>query len=163
MRGALGLGIWVLGFSLSCASRQPEPFYVRVAEGLTSPTLTQGIDVAPRMLSSPQLVNACQVPRLVRRLETPTTSLELRVGERFPLNTLAIVAVNAADEAVLPAVPIAIEALETTPPVLQLQSDDPDLDQARIYPLNTGRFTLRVRTLCGVRPATLTIDGVVTP
>src|SRR5687768_11668474 len=127
MRWDLVLGIWALGFSLSCATLfPPEPLYVRVAEGLSSPTLSEGIAVAPRMLPAPLLSEACEDPRIVRRLETPTETLSLRVGERFPLNTLAIVAVNAADEAMVPPIPIAIEALDTVPPVLELRSDDPD-------------------------------------
>ena len=164
-RWVLGFGLWALGCSIGCAARAtvPEPFYVRVAEGLTSPTLAEGIAVAPRMLSAPQLVDACRLPRRVARLESPTQVLELRVGERFPLNTLAIVAVNAANEAMVPAIPIAIEALDTLPPVLQLRSDDPDLNAARIYPLNLGTFRLRISTMCGISPIQLLIDGLVTP
>jgi hypothetical protein len=164
---ALGVGLCALGFAASgCASRTAspvEPFYVRVAEGLTSPTLSEGIAVAPRMMSAPDLTRACQDPRFTQRLESPTKSLQLRVGERLALNTLAIVAVNDANEAMVPPIPIAIEALDTSPPVLQLRSDDPDLNAARIYPLNLGTFRLRISSMCGIRPAQLFIEGLVTP
>jgi hypothetical protein len=167
VRWISGLGSWAvcLAAASGCAARSAavEPLYVRVAEGLTSPTSAEGIAVAPRMLSAPELVRACQDPRITQRLESPTRSLQLRLGERLPLNTLAIVAVNDANEAMVPPIPIAIEALDTSPPVLQLRSDDPDLNAARIYPLNLGTFRLRISSLCGIRPAQLIIDGLVTP
>src|SRR5688572_11011289 len=130
----------VLGFVLlgvGCA-----PTYIRIAEGLTAPTLAEEMRVAPRMFAASQLVEACQDPRSVARLETPVELLELQVGERFTLSALNVVAVNFADVA-LAAVPVAIEATDVSPPVLQLRSDDPDLNQGRLYSLNAGTFRLR--------------------
>jgi hypothetical protein len=135
---------------------------VRIAEGLSSPTLAEGIRVAGRMFSAYELMRACRDPRSVARLETATTSLDLQVGERFPLGSLSIVAVNFADAAML-AVPIAIEAEDRSPPVLQLRSDNPDLNQGQLYSLNSGAFRLRIRTLCGTPGAEATISGRVAP
>ena len=152
-----------------CASRTPQQptapqqrYYVRIAEGLTSPTLAEGIRVAPRMFAAPELMQACRDPRSVARLETATRSLDLQVGERFPLGGLSIVAVNFADVAML-AVPIAIEAEDLSPPVLQLRSDNPDLNEGQLYSLNRGTFRLRIRTLCGTPGAEATIRGRVDP
>jgi hypothetical protein len=144
-------------------SRVPDdPYYVPIAEGLTSPTLAETIRVAPRMLSAPDLMQACRTPRTVARLETATRSLDLQVGERFSLGSLSIVAVNAGDEAML-AVPIVIEAEDASPPILQLRSDNPDLQNGQLYPLNAGRFRLRIRTLCGTPGAEMTIVGLAQP
>src|SRR5688572_18946529 len=113
-----------------CASRTPQQptapqqrYYVPIAEGLTSLTLAEGIRLAGRMFPAYELMRACRDPRSVARLETATKSLDLQVGERFPLGSLSIVAVNFADAA-MPAVPIAIEADDFSPPVLQLRSDN---------------------------------------
>jgi hypothetical protein len=133
-------------------------YFVPIAEGLTSPTLAESIRLAPRMFSAPDLVRACGDPRTVARLETATRSLDLQVGERFALGSLRIVAVNAADEAML-AVPIAIEAEDSSPSVLQLRSDNPELQKGQLYPLNAGRFRLRIRTLCGTPGAETIIAG----
>lgn len=144
-------------------SRAPQkPFFVPIAQGLTSQTLAESIRVAPRMFSAPDLVAACRDPRTVARLETATRSLDLQVGERFALGSLRIVAVNAADEAML-AVPIAIEAEDSSPPVLQLRSDNPELLKGQLYPLNAGRFRLRIRTLCGTPGAETMIVGRADP
>jgi hypothetical protein len=118
--------------------------------------------VAPRMFAAPDLMRACRDPRSVARLQTATRSLDLQVGERFPLSSLRVVAVNFADVA-MTAVPIVIEADDFSPPVLQLRSDNPDLNQGQLYSLNSGRFRLRIRTLCGTPGAETTIRGRVDP
>jgi hypothetical protein len=156
-----GIAVIALAIAGGCALRGPRT-YVRVAEGLTSPTLAEGIRVAPRMFTAPDLVRACQNPRTVDRLKTATASLELQVGERFPLSSLTIVAVSASDVA-MPDVPIAIEAEDAAPPILQLRSDDPDLNQGVLSSLNTGRFRLRIRTLCGIPGAETIINGRIEP
>ena len=135
---------------------------MRIAEGLTAPTLTEGIRVAPRMFASSELAQACGNPRPVARLQTPTKLLELQIGERFALSTLNVVAVNFADVA-MGGVPIVIEATDSSPTVLQLRSDDPDLNQGRLYSLNSGVFSLRIRTLCGGPAVETTIQGRVAP
>ena len=75
--------------------------------------------------------------------------------------TLSIVAVNRANE-VMTRIPIAIEALDTSPPVLELRSDDPDLNQGRLRAVRTGPFRIRVRALCGLDPAYTFVTGTVT-
>jgi hypothetical protein len=158
-----------VAFCAGCGSRAPQesrapqkPYFVPIAEGLTSPTLAENIRVAPRMFSAPELVKVCGDPRTVARLETVAGTLGLQVGERFALSSLRIVAVNAADEAML-AAPIAIEAEDASPPVLQLRSDNPELQKGQLYPLNAGRFRLRIRTLCGTPGAETTIVGRADP
>ena len=168
-KGAHALVFATITLLAGCGSRTPQeqrapqkPYFVPIAEGLTSSTLAENIRVAPRMFSAPDLVRACRDPRTVARLETVTGTLGLQVGERFALSSLRIVAVNAADEA-MPAVPIAIEAEDASPPVLQLRSDDPELQKGQLYPLNAGRFRLRIRTLCGTPGAETTIVGRADP
>ena len=63
----------------------------------------------------------------------------------------------------MPDVPIVIEAEDVLPPVLQLRSDDPDLNEGRVSSLNSGRFRLRIRTLCSVPGAETTIRGLIEP
>lgn len=149
-------------FLAGCAARRPDPYYVRIAEGLTSPTLTEGIRVAPGMFSAAELAQACRGLRPIARLETASSSLDLQVGERFPLTMLSVVAVDAADVA-MRGVPIAIEAEDLQPPVLQLRSDDPDVNQGRLSALNRGRFRLRIWTMCATPGAETTITGRVVP
>lgn len=142
----------------ACANRH----YVRVAEGLTSPSLTETMRVAPRMFGASDLTTACQSPQRVARLEAPTRTLELRAGERLALNTLRVVAVGAAGTAVT-SVPVAIEVEELNPPVVQLRSDDPDLNAGRLAAVGNGTVRMRVRTLCTSTPAELNITARVTP
>ena len=140
--------------------RRPRAF-VQIAEGLTAPTLSETMRVAPRMFAASQLVAACRNPQRIRRLITAVRTLELQVGASFPLENLSVVAINDADVGV-GGVPVSIEAEDQSPPVLQLRSDDPDLNGGRIIPQGGGRFRLRIRTLCAApRAAELTITGTV--
>lgn len=138
-----------------CASSR---HYVQIAEGLSSPSVTEGIQVAPRMFSPPQLVEACRNTLPVARLKVEPAILELTQGNLYSLSSLTVVAVNGADVAV-PGVPIVLEAEDTTPPVLQLRSDDPDLDEGRVRVIGTGRFRMRVRTTCGLPQAVAIVDA----
>ncbi len=137
-------------------------YFVSVAEGLTSATLTEGIRVAPRMFAASQLVEACNTPRGVERLEVAPSRLEMTPDGRYALNTLSVVAVNAA-AAAIPDVPIALEAEEITPPVIGLRSDDPDLNAGRLHAVRAGRFRMRIRTLCGGPQVEAIIRGRVSP
>jgi hypothetical protein len=139
-------------------STAPQPFFVTIAEGLTSPSLTEAMRVAPRMFSAPQLSTACQTPLRIDRLETPAGSVDLRVGERLALDTLRVVAINDANVAV-PGVPVAIEVEETSQPVVRLRSDDPDLSAGRLLTIAPGTFRMRVRTICVNDPAEVRITG----
>jgi hypothetical protein len=161
-----GLGLLLVALLSSAgaapAAAQARTFVV-IAEGLTAPTLSEGIRVVPKMFAPSQLVAACREPQHIRRLITSSSRLELQIGERLPLESLNIVAVNHANVAV-GGVPISIEAEDRVPAVLQLRSDDPDLNNSRIFPLERGRFRLRVRTLCAAPPAAeLIINGVAVP
>ena len=137
----------IVGSAAGCAAKR-ERYFVQIAEGLTSPTITEGIRVAPRMFSAPALVDACKEIKIVERLEVAPQTLELAVGTRYSLNTLTVVAVNGADIAV-PGLPIVLEVEDTEPPVLQVRSDDPDLNAGRILAVAAGEFRMRVRTMCG--------------
>ena len=159
VRNAFACALISLTLITGCASRRT---YVRIAEGLSAPSLAEGIRVAPRMFAASQLVEACKYPRSVARLKTPSRLLTLQVGERFALSTLNVVAVNFADVA-MEAVPISIEATDFSPPVLQLRSDDPELNQGRLYSLNTGTFRIRIRTICSGPGVETTIVGRVEP
>ena len=144
--------------SVACA----KGYYVRVAEGLTAPSLTETMQVAPRMFGASDLTSACQSPRRIARLEAPTRTLELRVGDRLALNTLRVVAVEETGTAVTD-VPVAIEVEELNPPVMQLHSDDPDLNAGRLLSVGSGTARLRVRALCTSTPVELDITARVAP
>ena len=143
-----------------CALKPRDRYYVQIAEGLTSPTLTEGIRVAPRRFSAPGLMAVCKTATPVERLEVSPMTLVLSRGNRYSLNSLTVVAVNSAEVAV-PGLPIVIEVEDTEPPVLQLRSDDPDLDEGRVLAIGAGEFRMRVRTVCGVKFAQTVIKGLV--
>lgn len=149
-----------------CASRgvpsRSTDYFVTIAEGLTSATLTEGIRVAPRMFSAPQLTEACRDPRVVERLEVAPERLEMAQDGRYSLNSISVVAVNGADLA-MAGIPIVLEAEEITPPVILLRSDDPDLNQGRLHAVRVGRFRMRVRTICAGPQVQRIIAALVTP
>jgi hypothetical protein len=138
------------------------PFFALVAEGLTAPSLTEPMRVAPRMFSALQLTAVCQTPRRIGRLEAPARTVELRVGDRLTLSSLNIVAISDANVAVTD-VPVAFDVEERTPPIVSLRSDDPDLNAGRLLTLAEGRFRVRVRTICVNDPAEVMINGRVLP
>ena len=138
-----------------CASQR---YYVQIAEGLSSATVTEGIQVAPRLFSAPQIVEACRTAVPVARLEVEPDELELTEGNVYSLNSLTVVAIDAADIAV-PGVPIILEAEDRNPPVLQLRSDDPDLNEGRVRVIAPGRFRMRIRTTCGLPQVETVVEG----
>ena len=164
---AVGAG---LGFALERAWRRRGgddtgpggPYFVSIAEGLTSATLTEGIRVAPRQFTASQLVEACKDPRVVDRLEVAPEMLEMREDGRYSLNTLSVVAVNGADVA-MAGVPVVVEVEEVNPTVVALRSDDPDLNAGRLHAVRAGYFRMRVRTMCGTPHAERIIQGRVSP
>lgn len=160
--GAAGCGSSFVARVAPSVATGPLPFFVHVAEGLTAPSLTEPMRVAPRMFSALQLTAACRTPRRVDRLEAPTRTVELRVGDALTLSTLNIVAIGDANNAVAD-VPVAFDAEERTPPIVSLRSDDPDLDAGRLRTLAEGRFRLRVRTICVNDAAEIMINGRVLP
>ena len=151
------LCVLLAALATGCAARRDRR-YVQIAEGLSSPTITDGIRVAPRMFSAPSLVDACKNATAVRRLDVAPDALELLRGNRFSLDSLTVVAVDDADIAV-PGLPIVLEVEDTEPPVLQLRSDDPDLNAGRLLAIGTGEFRLRVRTICGPPYAEIVVKG----
>lgn len=144
---------------LSTATR---PYYIRVAEAMTSATMGEPMRVAPRMFSAYQNEEACRLPRRIERLEAPTRTIALQLGDRLTLSTLRIVAVSDGNVAV-PNVPIIIEAEELSPSVIELRTGDLDLAEGRVRTVGSGTFHLRIRTLCSATNAGITITGVVTP
>jgi hypothetical protein len=148
----------LVAVAVAVAGCAPTRHYVQIAEGLSSPSVTEGIRVAPRMFSAPQLVEACRTAVPVARLKVEPSELILTAGNLYQLSSITVVAVNAADLAV-PGVPIVLEAEDTTPPVLRLRSDDPDLDQGRIRVLAPGKFRMRIRTTCGLPHAETIVEA----
>jgi hypothetical protein len=136
--------------------------YVQIAEGLSSPSITEGIRVAPRMFSAPQLVEACRTATPVARLKVEPAELILTQGNLYQLSSITVVAVNAADIAV-PGIPIVLEAEDSNPPVLRLRSDDLDLDEGRIRVIGSGRFRVRIRTTCGMPQTETIVEARVAP
>lgn len=131
--------------------------YLRVAEGRSSPVLTEGIRLSPERFSALELESACRAVRPLARLTSPLRSLDLRVGDSFSLRMLSVVAVDPAD-VIVASVPIAIEASDANPPVLALRSDDPDLYQ-RLVAVGGGTFRLRILGLCPTSARDVTVTG----
>jgi len=144
-----------------CAARSPRA-YVRVAEGLTSAHLNEAIYVALPRLEPDQVRRGCQDVTRIVRLGTPSTRMQMQVGERFALAGLSVIAVDEADITVA-GVPFAIEAEDRTPPVLELRRDDADLGRGVLRPLNAGQFLVRIYMLCAVPGAETIIDVKVVP
>jgi hypothetical protein len=136
----LVLSLTLTGCALKGPSSRSTDYFVQLAEGLTSATLTEGIRVAPRMFAASQLVEACKDPRVVDRLEVAPGRLDMEPDGRYALNSLSVVAVNAADLA-MTNIPIVLEAEEISPPVVELRSDDPDLNAGRLHAVRTGQFS----------------------
>jgi len=88
--------------------------------------------------------------------------LELRLDGRYLFNTLAVVAIDESDQAV-PGIPIMLEAEEIVPPVVEVRSDDPDIDAGSLHAVRAGRFRLRIRTMCEMSHVDTVIRGRVTP
>jgi hypothetical protein len=139
-----------------CALIRPRPHYVPVADALTSPTLREGIRVAPQRFSLTEMVRNCPDSRRVDHFRT-VRPLQLQVGERFPLALLVVLAVDE-DDRPLPDIPISLEVDEREPPVLLLRSGDPDISQGLLQALGPGSFRIRIRTLCSP-PADTAITG----
>jgi hypothetical protein len=160
--GAIGAAI---GFAFGRAEARalPNRYYVQVGEGITAATLTEGIRVSPRMFTANDLVDACRETRPVARLEVVPSVLELPVDGRYPLNRISVVAINPSGVAVVPGVPIVLETQDASPPIVQLRSDDPDLNAGVIHVVRPGTFRVRIRTTCGVPFAEVTIRGTVLP
>ena len=146
-------------FAAGVAGCAPTRHYVQIAEGLTSASITEGIRVAPRMFSAPQLIEACRTAVPIARLKVEPSTLILTQGNLYQLSSITVVAVNAADIAV-PAIPIVVEAEDTNPPVLGLRSDDPDLDEGRIRVVGPGKFRVRIRTTCGMPQSETVVEAV---
>jgi hypothetical protein len=157
--------ILVLGMTVAlqgCALVLPQRHYVQVADAVSSPTLTEGIQITPRKFTVYELRQACLDSQPVVRFNVVPAQLELRADGRYLLNTLAVVAVNASDEAV-PRIPIMLEAEEVVPPVVEVRSDDADIDQGWLRATRVGRFRLRIRTLCNSSQVDMVIRGQVIP
>ena len=149
-----GYAVRVPGRSLS-----PDRYYVQVGEGITAATLTEGMRVSPRMFTANDLVAACREPKPVARLEAVPSVLDLPVEGRYPLNRISIVAISPQGVAIVPGVPVVLEAQDITPPIVQLRSDDPDLNAGVLHVVRPGTFNLRARTICGVQGIEITIRG----
>ena len=156
------VGVLAIVLAAGGAVRRPERAYLRVAEGLTSTHLDEAIHLALPRLGADLLRQGCPAPRRIVRLATPSTAIQMQIGDAFALRGLSVIAVDDANVTV-PGVPLAIEAQDQYPPVLQLRTDDPDLGRGTLRPLSTGDFTLRIYTLCGAPGAETILDVKVVP
>ena len=143
----------------ACAIRR-QGYFVPVAEALTASSLAAPGTVAPRMFTASDLTAACAAAVPVERLAVEPAVLRGIPGAHIDLQALRIVAIDGADVAV-PRLPVAIEAEETTPPVVQLRPDSDDLAGHRLLALAPGTFRLRVRTLCGTPYVEKIIHGTI--
>ena len=164
-RIAVAAGLVLMLIASGCAARASRAAgaYIRVAEALTSATMNEAIQIAVPRLDPAVISQGCRlVARRIVRLATPSLSMQMQIGEQFRLSGLSIVAVDDAN-LVVSGVPLAIEALDQTPPVLQLRTNDPDLGRGWLRPVNTGEFLVRTYTLCGVPGAEAIFNVKVVP
>jgi hypothetical protein len=136
--------------------------YIRVAEALASANMNEGLRIAVPRLTPAVIAQNCRLLPHISRLEAPSLAMEMQIGESFQLSGLSVVAVDDAD-VIVAGVPLAIEAEDQAPPVLQLRGDDPDLGRGTLRPMNTGEFRLRIYTLCGVPGAEALMSVKVVP
>jgi hypothetical protein len=136
-----------------CAARN----YVQVAETLTGGA-EQRLKVAQRMFSAPDLPALCAGAGKPSQLIAESPPLALAAGSRFPLDRLRVAALDESGRR-LAGVPIAIEAEEKNPPLLDLRSDR--LSEAKLLPLRAGRVTFRARTICPGPTVEVIIPAVV--
>ncbi len=129
----------------SNVSTAKPPEFVTIAEGHTSASQDRGIEAGYRMFSAPDMKELCSGASQPAKLVIQNEPLALRVDEWFALDQLVILAADA-DGQPLPPAPITLEVEEPEPPVLDLRSDR--IAEARVLPVRTGSFRLRVRTLC---------------
>jgi hypothetical protein len=153
-RAAVGVAlVLVTVLAAGCAGRarapRGGPAFIRVAEALASPNMNEGLRVAVPRLQPEVVRQGCRVLPRVTRLETPSLNLQMQIGDPFALSGLTVVAIDDAG-VIVAGVPLAIEAEDRNPPVLELRSADPDLGRGTLRPMNTGEFRLRIYTLCGV-------------
>ena len=160
MRRELVLGMAVV--LQGCALVLPQRHYLQVADAVSSPTLTEGIQVTPRKFTVYEQRQACLNFVPVARLRVAPGLLELRPDGRYLLNTLAVVAINESDQAV-PSIPLMLEAEEVVPPVVEVRSDNPDIDAGWLHAVRLGRFRLRIRTMCDMSPVEVVLRGRVIP
>jgi hypothetical protein len=136
------------------------PGFGTIAEGVTSPNRTSGIDVAYRMFSLPTFNRTCKESQQPSRLASPNKSVALNLGEWFPLHRLIIVGVDRTGHVLRP-LPIMLEVEVTNPPLLNLQSEM--ISDARLLPIRTGRFRFCARTICKGTSADVFIQAVIRP
>jgi hypothetical protein len=136
------------------------PGFVTIAEGLTSPDRTRGIEVAYRMFSIPTFAKTCKESERPFTLTTPNGAVTLRVGEWFPLHRLVVVGVDQTGHVLRP-LPIMLEVEVTNPPLLNLQPEM--ISDARVLPIRMGKFRFRARTICKGTSADVFIQAVVRP
>ena len=166
-RAAVAAALLMMTTMAGCAGRagrapREGPTFIRVAEALASANLNEGIRIAVPRLQRAVVDQSCRLlPRIVR-LEAPSLNMQMQIGDPLPLSGLSVVAVDDAD-VIVADVPLAIEAEDQTPPVLQLRRNDPDLGRGTLRPLNTGEFRLRIYTLCGVPGAEALMNVKVVP
>lgn len=123
--------------------------YIRAAEALASANMNEGLRVAVPRLQPEVFRQGCRLLPHIVRLQVPSLDMQMQIGDPLLLSGLTVVALDDAD-VVVSGVPLAIEAADQSPPLLQLRGDDPDLGRGTLRPMNTGEFRLRIFTLCGV-------------
>jgi hypothetical protein len=136
------------------------PGFVTVVEGFTSANRTTGIVAAYRMFSLPALAKTCEEAARPFKLVAPNAAVPLHLGERFPLSRLVVVGVDRTGHVLRP-VPIMIEVDSTNPLLLNLRTDM--ISDGHIWPIATGKFRFRVRTICEGTSADVFIQAVVRP
>jgi hypothetical protein len=146
------LGGVIIATAIACAAepvrgrQDVRSDYVHVGEGLASQGPGDSIEAEYRMFSVPDFDAICGKARAadVARLRSDTPRVRVRVGERFPLRSLKIVALDASG-AVLPKVPIAVE-VAIRPSLFELRSDR--IADGSLTATGSGRTRFRIRTIC---------------
>jgi hypothetical protein len=136
--------------------------YIRVAEALGAANLNEGLRIAVPRLQPEVIRQGCRTLPYIVRLQAPSLNMQMQIGEPLVLSGLSVVALDNAN-VIVAGVPLAIEAEDQSPPVLQLRSDDPDLGRGTLRTVNTGEFRLRIYTLCGNPGAEAVMSVTVVP
>lgn len=130
--------------SLSGLAYLQDSAYGGVGEGWTSVSESEGIKVAARMFTAPQLEDICMRVQVPATQWVPEPAIRLRVGDSFALNRLRIHALDREGRALGP---LPIQLIVENAGARNLDLDA--LGQMQIRPLVTGAVRFRVQTICG--------------
>jgi gamma-glutamylcyclotransferase (GGCT)/AIG2-like uncharacterized protein YtfP len=121
-----------------------ESDYAGVGEGWTSTIAGEGIRIAGRMFTAPELAEICDEFEDPAGLAVRETEVELRLGESLALSSLTIHALDRESRALDP-IPISMIVENEGANILDLAA----LREMNVSPLRPGSVRFRVQAICG--------------